>query len=115
MSGQKGKVHLGPNVNSSARYRGCVVNGSGAMAAIWILLLLLHTSSLPETQYARPDRPAPGGRGEEGGEGKGEGGEEGDEEARGGGDGGVVAPGNREGGQAGEEEAESGEEEGERD
>ena len=34
MSGQKGKVHLGPNVNSSAHYRGCVVNGSGAMAAI---------------------------------------------------------------------------------
>ena len=33
MSGQKGKVHLGPNVSSSA-YRGCVVNGSGAMAAI---------------------------------------------------------------------------------
>ena len=34
MSGQKGKVHLGPNVSSSAQYRGCVVNGSGAMAAI---------------------------------------------------------------------------------
>ena len=31
---QKGKVHLGPNVSSSAHYRGCVVNGSGAMAAI---------------------------------------------------------------------------------
>ena len=29
-----GKVHLGPNVSSSAHYRGCVVNGSGAMAAI---------------------------------------------------------------------------------
>ena len=28
MSGQKGKVHLGPNVSSSAHYRGCVVNGS---------------------------------------------------------------------------------------
>ena len=28
------KVHLGPNVSSSAHYRGCVVNGSGAMAAI---------------------------------------------------------------------------------
>ena len=40
MSGQKGKVHLGPNVSSSAHYRGCVVNGSGAMAAIWVLLLL---------------------------------------------------------------------------
>ena len=26
MSGQKGKVHLGPNVSSSAHYRGCVVN-----------------------------------------------------------------------------------------
>ena len=24
MSGQKGKVHLGPNVSSSAHYRGCV-------------------------------------------------------------------------------------------
>ena len=34
MSGQKGKVHLGPNVSSSANHRGCVVNGSGAMAAI---------------------------------------------------------------------------------
>ena len=34
MSGQKGKVHLVPNVSSSAHYRGCVVNGSGAMAAI---------------------------------------------------------------------------------
>ena len=34
MSGQKGKVHLGPNVRSSAHYRGCMVNGSGAMAAI---------------------------------------------------------------------------------
>ena len=34
MSGQKGKVHLGPNVSSSTHDRGCVVNGSGAMAAI---------------------------------------------------------------------------------
>ena len=34
MSGQKGKVHLGPNVSSSAHHRGCVANGSGAMAAI---------------------------------------------------------------------------------
>ena len=34
VSGQKGKVHLGPNVSSSTNYRGCVVNGSGAMAAI---------------------------------------------------------------------------------
>ena len=34
MSGQKGKVHLGANVSSSAHYRGCMVNGSGAMAAI---------------------------------------------------------------------------------
>ena len=31
MSGQKGKVHLGPNVSSSDR--GCMVNDSGAMAA----------------------------------------------------------------------------------
>ena len=34
ISGQKGKVHLGPNVSSSAHGRGCVVNGSGAMVAI---------------------------------------------------------------------------------
>ena len=31
---QNGKVHLGPNPSSSAHYRGCVVNGSGSMAAI---------------------------------------------------------------------------------
>ena len=34
MSGQKGKMHLGPNVSSSAHNRGSMVNGSGAMAAI---------------------------------------------------------------------------------
>ena len=34
MCGQKGKVHLGPNVSSSTHQRGCVVDGSGAMAAI---------------------------------------------------------------------------------
>ena len=34
VSGQKGKVYLGPSVSSSAHYRGCMVNGSGAMAAI---------------------------------------------------------------------------------
>ena len=34
MSGQKGKVHLEPNLSSSAHDRGCVVNLSGAMAAI---------------------------------------------------------------------------------
>ena len=34
MSDQKGKVHLGPNVSSSTHKRGCVVNVSGAMAAI---------------------------------------------------------------------------------
>ena len=34
MSGQKGKVRLGPNVSSSAHNRGCMVNGSGGMAAI---------------------------------------------------------------------------------
>ena len=34
MSRQKGKVHLGPNVSSSAHYRGYMVNGSGAMVAI---------------------------------------------------------------------------------
>ena len=33
-SGQEGKMHLGPNVSSSAHYRGYVVNGSGAIAAI---------------------------------------------------------------------------------
>ena len=32
--GQKGKVHLGPNVSSYAHTCGCVVNGSGAMAYI---------------------------------------------------------------------------------
>ena len=31
---RKGQVHLGPNVSSSTHYRGCVVNGSDAMAAI---------------------------------------------------------------------------------
>ena len=57
LHGPKGKVHLGPNVSSSAHDRGCVVNGSGAMAAIimsiyiyyiyiyiYILLLLLLPS-----------------------------------------------------------------------
>ena len=34
MSGRKGKVHLGPNASSSTHDHGCVVNGSGAMAAI---------------------------------------------------------------------------------
>ena len=40
-------MHLGPNVSSSAHDRGCVVNGSGAMAAIGVLLLTLgaqHTA-----------------------------------------------------------------------
>ena len=41
MSGQKGKVHLGPNVSSSAHDCGRVDNGGGAMAAIGVLLLLL--------------------------------------------------------------------------
>ena len=41
MSGQKGKVHLGPNVSSSAHYRGCVVNGSGAMAGIIIIIIII--------------------------------------------------------------------------
>ena len=39
LSGQKGKVHLGPNVSSSTHDCRCVVNGSGAMAAIGVLLL----------------------------------------------------------------------------
>ena len=34
MSGQKSKVHSGPNLSSSAHDRECVVNGSGPMAAI---------------------------------------------------------------------------------
>ena len=34
MSGQKCKMHLGPNVSSSAHHRGCGINGNGAMAAI---------------------------------------------------------------------------------
>ena len=34
MSGQKGKVHLGPHVSSSVHDCGCMVNGDGAMAAI---------------------------------------------------------------------------------
>ena len=38
--GQKGKVHLGPNVSSSTHDCRCAVNGSGAMAAIGVLLLL---------------------------------------------------------------------------
>ena len=41
MSGQKGKVHLGPNVSSSAHYRGCVVDGSGAMAAIYRSIIII--------------------------------------------------------------------------
>ena len=36
ISGQKDKVHLGSNVSSSAHDHGCVVNGSGAMAAIYL-------------------------------------------------------------------------------
>ena len=32
--GQRGKVHLRPNVGSSTHNCGCMVNGSGAMAAI---------------------------------------------------------------------------------
>ena len=38
-SRQKGKVHLGPNVSTFAHDRGCIVNGSGAMAAILLLLM----------------------------------------------------------------------------
>ena len=34
MSGQKDKVHLGPNVSSSAHDCGCMVNGGGATAAV---------------------------------------------------------------------------------
>ena len=34
MSGQKGKVDLGPNISSFAHVCGRLVNGSGAMAAI---------------------------------------------------------------------------------
>ena len=41
MSGQKGKVHLGPNVSSSAHHRGCVANGSN-MSIIIIINIFLH-------------------------------------------------------------------------
>ena len=34
-------MHLGPNVSSFAHDRVCIVNGSGAMAAMAVLLLLL--------------------------------------------------------------------------
>ena len=44
MSGQKVKVHLGPNVSSSAHYRGWVVNGSGAMAAIIMSITIIVQS-----------------------------------------------------------------------
>ena len=47
MSGQKGKVHLGPNVSSSAHYRGCVVNGSGAMAQYEYYYYLIHIYFFP--------------------------------------------------------------------
>ena len=40
MSGQKGKVHLGPNASSSAHDCGCVVNGSGTMAAMSIISII---------------------------------------------------------------------------
>ena len=42
MSGQKGKVHLGPNVSSSAHYRGCVVNGSD-MSIIIIIIISIYS------------------------------------------------------------------------
>ena len=41
MSGQKGKVHLGPNVSSSAHYRGCVVNGSGAIYGSNMIIIII--------------------------------------------------------------------------
>ena len=44
MSGQKGKVHLGPNASSSAHYRGRVVNGSGAMATTSIIIIIIKTN-----------------------------------------------------------------------
>ena len=40
ISGQKGKVDLGPNVSSSVHYHGCVVDSSGAMAAIIIYIYI---------------------------------------------------------------------------
>ena len=51
MSGQKGKVHLGPNVSSSTHYRGCMVNGSGAiygsnMSIIIIIIIIIITISV---------------------------------------------------------------------
>ena len=41
MSGQKGKVHLGPNISSSAHNLKCAVNGSGAMAAIYMSIIII--------------------------------------------------------------------------
>ena len=49
MSGQKGKVHLGPNVSSSARYHGCVVNRPELIIhsnLLIIQILYSHLSSL---------------------------------------------------------------------
>ena len=36
------KVHLGLNVSSSAYNDGCIVNGGNAIAAIRVLLVLIH-------------------------------------------------------------------------
>ena len=44
MSGQKGKVHLGPNVSSSAHYSGCVVNGSNMSIIIIINNLIYYNN-----------------------------------------------------------------------
>ena len=41
-AGQKGKVHLGPNVSSSAHNRGCVVNGSGAIYSSNMSIIIIN-------------------------------------------------------------------------
>ena len=40
------KVYLGPYVSSIAHDHGCMVNGSGAMAAIWVVLLFIFNEGL---------------------------------------------------------------------
>ena len=46
MCGQKGKVHLGPNVSSFAHDHGCMVIGSGAMAAYEYYYYYLKTMDI---------------------------------------------------------------------
>ena len=47
MSGQKGKVHLGPNVSSSTHYRGYMVNAIyGSNMSIIIIIIIITISVL---------------------------------------------------------------------